>query len=105
MYLVKIFDPEYGMIEDVMPAADLCDAVGAAHERVGRSKDHRVVVGTLNGDVQVKVLRGDIVVASVESAPMATLADEEVREAADMLCDLGDATAITRLFAQEEVPA
>ena len=81
MYLVKIYDPEVGDLDDVLAADSLDEGVGAAVERVGQSPEHSVAVDQWNGYPRVQITRGDIVVASIEDAPTAAPAEGGVVDA------------------------
>jgi len=100
MYLVKTFHPDLGDLDDVLSAESLDDGVGAALERLGKSVHHRVSMDEFNGYPRVQVWCGDIVVASIEDAPMAAPADGAVVDAVNDMAE-GRLELLKALFVAE----
>jgi hypothetical protein len=98
MYLLKIFNAEYGDLEATIPAASFDDAVQAAIQALGTPNDAKVEASWADGTGSLTVSKEDVTLATIEYCEPAPVArDSEVLDACHDL-RLGDSSKIESLF-------
>ncbi len=102
-YIIKLYDPEYLDIAEVLPAESFDDAVGKVLEAIELSPENEVHVTKLtDGSFQLKISRGGDVLADVEDVPFVDAFGrypngDAVALAINALAG-GNASALTALF-------
>lgn len=99
--VVRLFHPEYGDLEDVVPAASFCAGVQVLRDRIAPDREY-VLEATLTGrraELRLLTVHG-VVVGIVEPAAAAKSAvSADVRQACTAMAD-GSLVALAALFAR-----